>query len=229
MSIAHSRTQRQLDSDLVLKRDGTNFWHRPRHHQQPDRCHGKWRAARDSGRRERQRTAAERRRDRARWLSDRRRARARDGTASDSRAGNDEKGEGVVIPDPAYLNDGQRQATKDAGRLAGLEVVRLVNEPTAASLAYGLNKMATGNVAVFDFGGGTFDISILSIKEGIFEVLATNGDTHLGGDDIDRAIVDWLVAELPDTLKLDRHVCNSARRLPADAKQQLTYAPYTAL
>jgi molecular chaperone DnaK len=136
--------------------------------------------------------------------------------------GNDEKVERVVITVPAYFNDGQRQATKDAGRLAGLEVVRLVNEPTAASLAYGLNKMATGNVAVFDFGGGTFDISILSIKEGIFEVLATNGDTHLGGDDIDRALVDWILAELPDPLKLDRHVWNSARMAAEDAKQRLT-------
>jgi Fe-S protein assembly chaperone HscA len=133
-----------------------------------------------------------------------------------------EKVERVVITVPAYFNDGQRQATKDAGRLAGLEVVRLVNEPTAASLAYGLNKMATGNVAVFDFGGGTFDISILSIKEGIFEVLATNGDTHLGGDDIDRAVVDWILAELPDTLKLDRHVWNSARMAAEDAKKRLT-------
>ena len=97
-----------------------------------------------------------------------------------------------------------------------------MNEPTAASLAYGLNKMATGNVAVFDFGGGTFDISILSIKEGIFEVLATNGDTHLGGDDIDRAVVDWLLAEMPDTLKLDRHVWNSARMAAEDAKKRLT-------
>jgi molecular chaperone DnaK len=138
-----------------------------------------------------------------------------------------EKVERVVITVPAYFNDGQRQATKDAGRLAGLEVVRLVNEPTAASLAYGLNKMATGNVAVFDFGGGTFDISILSIKEGIFEVLATNGDTHLGGDDIDRAIVDWLIAELPDTLKLDRHVWNSARMAAEDAKKRLTDATET--
>src|SRR5271167_3030687 len=137
-------------------------------------------------------------------------------------AGKDEKVERVVITVPAYFNDGQRQATKDAGRLAGLEVVRLVNEPTAASLAYGLNKMATGNVAVFDFGGGTFDISILSIKEGIFEVLATNGDTHLGGDDIDRAVVDWLLAEMPDTLKLDRHVWNSARMAAEDAKKRLT-------
>ncbi|MGC2306609.1 Fe-S protein assembly chaperone HscA [Candidatus Binatus sp.] len=138
-----------------------------------------------------------------------------------------EKVDRVVITVPAYFNDGQRQATKDAGRLAGLEVVRLVNEPTAASLAYGLNKMATGNVAVFDFGGGTFDISILSIKEGIFEVLATNGDTHLGGDDIDRAIVDWLIAELPDTLKLDRHVWNSARMAAEDAKKRLTDATDT--
>ena len=132
------------------------------------------------------------------------------------------KVERVVITVPAYFNDGQRQATKDAGRLAGLEVVRLVNEPTAASLAYGLNKLATGNVAVYDFGGGTFDISILNIKEGIFEVLATNGDTHLGGDDIDRAIVDWLLAELPDTLKLDRHIWNSARMAAEDAKKRLT-------
>src|SRR5271169_5775512 len=84
--------------------------------------------------------------------------------------------EKVVITVPAYFNDGQRQATKDAGRLAGLEVLRLVNEPTAASLAYGLHQMAAGRVAVFDFGGGTFDISILNIKEGIFEVLATNGE-----------------------------------------------------
>jgi molecular chaperone DnaK len=133
-----------------------------------------------------------------------------------------EKVERVVITVPAYFNDGQRQATKDAGRLAGLEVVRLVNEPTAASLAYGLNKLATGNVAVYDFGGGTFDISILSIKEGIFEVLATNGDTHLGGDDIDRAIVDWLLNGLPETVKLDRHVWNSARMAAEDAKKRLT-------
>ena len=134
----------------------------------------------------------------------------------------DEKVERVVITVPAYFNDGQRQATKDSGRLAGLEVVRLVNEPTAASLAYGLNKLATGNVAVYDFGGGTFDISILSIKEGIFEVLATNGDTHLGGDDIDRAIVDWLLGELPAALKLDRHVWNSARMAAEDAKKRLS-------
>src|SRR5579885_798526 len=91
-----------------------------------------------------------------------------------------DKVEQVVITVPAYFNDGQRQATKDAGLLAGLQVERLVNEPTAASLAYGLQKLANGRVAVYDFGGGTFDISILSVKDGVFEVLATNGDTHLG-------------------------------------------------
>ncbi|MGH7812515.1 MAG: molecular chaperone DnaK [Candidatus Binataceae bacterium] len=128
----------------------------------------------------------------------------------------------AVITVPAYFNDGQRQATKDAGRIAGLEVMRLVNEPTAASLAYGLNKSTEGNVAVYDFGGGTFDISILSIKGGIFEVLATNGDTHLGGDDIDRAVVDWLLADLPDSVKRDRHVWNSARHAAEEAKKRLT-------
>ena len=133
-----------------------------------------------------------------------------------------EKVERVVITVPAYFNDGQRQATKDAGRLAGLEVVRLVNEPTAASLAYGLSKMAEGVVAVYDFGGGTFDISILNIKEGIFEVLATNGDTHLGGDDIDHAVAEWLLAELPDSVKADRHVWNSARIAAEDAKKRLS-------
>ncbi|MGH7780046.1 MAG: Fe-S protein assembly chaperone HscA [Candidatus Binataceae bacterium] len=128
----------------------------------------------------------------------------------------------VVITVPAYFNDGQRQATKDAGRLAGLEVVRLVNEPTAASLAYGLGKLAEGNVAVYDFGGGTFDISILSIKQGIFEVLATNGDTHLGGDDIDAAIVQWMLAGLPADIALDRHAWNSARSAAEAAKKRLT-------
>ena len=91
----------------------------------------------------------------------------------------------AVITVPAYFNDAQRQATRDAGRIAGLEVLRLVNEPTAAALAYGLDKRKEGIIAVYDLGGGTFDISILKLQEGIFEVLATNGDTHLGGDDID--------------------------------------------
>ena len=90
---------------------------------------------------------------------------------------------------PAYFNDAQRQATKDAGRIAGLEVLRLVNEPTAAALAYGLDKRKEGIIAVYDLGGGTFDISILKLHDGIFEVLATNGDTHLGGDDIDNLLL----------------------------------------
>jgi molecular chaperone DnaK len=98
----------------------------------------------------------------------------------------------AVITVPAYFNDSQRQATKDAGRVAGLEVERIVNEPTAAALAYGLDKRKSGRIAVFDLGGGTFDISILEIGEGVFEVLATNGDTHLGGDDFDEALIDWV-------------------------------------
>jgi len=127
-----------------------------------------------------------------------------------------------VVTVPAYFNDGQRQATKDAGRLAGLDVVRLVNEPTAASLAYGLHQMAEGRVAVYDLGGGTFDISILNIKGGIFEVLATNGDTHLGGDDFDRLLVDLLIEDLPEQMRLDRHVWNSARLAAEAAKKRLS-------
>ncbi|HTA14796.1 MAG TPA: Hsp70 family protein, partial [Solirubrobacteraceae bacterium] len=95
----------------------------------------------------------------------------------------------AVITVPAYFNDAQRQATKDAGRIAGLDVLRLVNEPTAAALAYGLDKNKDGLIAVYDFGGGTFDVSILKLHEGIFEVIATNGDTHLGGDDIDNLLI----------------------------------------
>ncbi|MGD0073369.1 MAG: Fe-S protein assembly chaperone HscA [Candidatus Binataceae bacterium] len=135
----------------------------------------------------------------------------------------------VVITVPAYFNDGQRQATKDAGRLAGLDVVRLVNEPTAASLAYGLQGMATGRVAVYDFGGGTFDISILSIKEGIFEVLATNGDTHLGGDDLDRALVGFILADLSESDRVERHIWNSARREAEAAKRRLSTMESTDL
>ena len=101
----------------------------------------------------------------------------------------------AVITVPAYFNDSQRQATKDAGRIAGLEVLRIINEPTAASLAYGMDKKKDEKIAVYDLGGGTFDISILEIGEGVFEVKATNGDTHLGGDDFDQRIIDWLVAE----------------------------------
>src|SRR5664280_568746 len=106
-----------------------------------------------------------------------------------------EKIEKAVITVPAYFNDAQRQATKDAGQIAGLEVVRLVNEPTAAALAYGLDKKKDETIAVYDFGGGTFDISILEVGEGVIEVKSTNGDTHLGGDNIDQRIVDWLIDE----------------------------------
>ncbi len=104
--------------------------------------------------------------------------------------------EKAVITVPAYFNDAQRQATKDAGRIAGLDVLRIVNEPTAACLAYGLQRRKEGVIAVYDLGGGTFDVSILKIRDGIFEVLATNGDTHLGGDDFDRALVDLVIHEL---------------------------------
>ena len=101
----------------------------------------------------------------------------------------------AVITVPAYFNDAQRQATKDAGQIAGLEVLRIVNEPTAAALAYGLDKKADETIAVYDFGGGTFDISILEVGEGVVEVKATNGDTHLGGDNLDQEVIDWIVGE----------------------------------
>src|ERR1700674_5753314 len=101
----------------------------------------------------------------------------------------------AVITVPAYFNDAQRQATKDAGSIAGLEVLRIINEPTAAALAYGLDKQTEEMIAVYDLGGGTFDISILEIGEGTFQVKSTNGDTHLGGDDFDQLIIDWLVDE----------------------------------
>src|SRR5205809_1406069 len=104
--------------------------------------------------------------------------------------------EAAVITVPAYFNDDQRQATKDAGKIAGLDVKRIINEPTAASLAYGLDKEHDQTILVFDLGGGTFDVSILEIGEGVFEVKATSGDNHLGGDNFDKAIVDWLAGEL---------------------------------
>src|ERR1700726_4571718 len=104
-----------------------------------------------------------------------------------------EKVNDAVITVPAYFNDAQRQATKDAGKIAGLEVKRIINEPTAAALAYGLDKKKDETISVYDFGGGTFDISILEVGEGVVEVKATNGDTHLGGDNLDQRIVDWLI------------------------------------
>ena len=104
---------------------------------------------------------------------------------------------------PAYFNDAQRQATKDAGKIAGLDVKRIVNEPTAAALAYGLDKKKDETIAVYDFGGGTFDISILEVGEGVIEVKSTNGDTHLGGDNLDQRIVDWLISEFKQEQGLD--------------------------
>src|SRR5881227_654830 len=112
---------------------------------------------------------------------------------TDSEAYLGEKVTQAVITVPAYFDDQQRQATKDAGQIAGLEVLRIINEPTAASLAYGLDKKKDEIIAVYDLGGGTFDISVLQLGEGVFEVKATNGDTHLGGDDFDQRVIDWLI------------------------------------
>jgi molecular chaperone DnaK len=135
----------------------------------------------------------------------------------------------AVITVPAYFNDAQRQATKDAGRLAGLEVLRLVNEPTAASLAYGLDKRKDGVIAVYDFGGGTFDISILRLHDGIFEVLATNGDTHLGGDDIDnlllRIALEDVETEWGQDLSQDLEGVQRMRRAVIRAKEELSFVP----
>src|SRR6202047_4373983 len=116
-----------------------------------------------------------------------------------------EKVTDAVITVPAYFNDAQRQATKDAGRIAGLDVKRIVNEPTAAALAYGLDKKKDEIIAVYDFGGGTFDISILEVGDNVVQVISTNGDTHLGGDDIDNLIIDWMIAEFKKSAGVDLH------------------------
>src|SRR3979490_2874911 len=116
-----------------------------------------------------------------------------------------EKVNEAVITVPAYFNEAQRQATKDAGKIAGLDVQRIINEPTAAALAYGLDKKENETIAVYDFGGGTFDISILEVGEGVIEVKSTNGDTHLGGDNLDQRIVDWLITEFKSETGLDLH------------------------
>jgi len=135
----------------------------------------------------------------------------------------------AVITVPAYFNDAQRQATKDAGRIAGLEVLRLVNEPTAASLAYGLDKRNNGIIAVYDLGGGTFDVSILKLHDGLFEVLATNGDTHLGGDDIDnlllRIALEDVQTEWGQDLSTDNEGVQRLRRAVIQAKEQLSFVP----
>jgi molecular chaperone DnaK len=132
----------------------------------------------------------------------------------------------AVITVPAYFNDAQRQATKDAGRIAGLEVLRLVNEPTAASLAYGLDKKQNGIIAVYDLGGGTFDISILKLHDGIFEVIATNGDTHLGGDDIDNLLITIALADIQGDLGIDlrrnAEAVQAIRKAVIDAKIALS-------
>src|SRR5881296_735664 len=132
----------------------------------------------------------------------------------------------AVITVPAYFNDSQRQATKDAGRIAGLEVLRIINEPTAAALAYGLDKKKDETIAVYDFGGGTFDISILEVGEGVVEVKATNGDTHLGGDNLDQRIIDWIITEFKksDTIDLgkDRMASQRLKEAAEKAKMELS-------
>ena len=132
----------------------------------------------------------------------------------------------AVITVPAYFNDSQRQATKDAGRIAGLEVLRIINEPTAASLAYGLQKKGNQKIAVYDLGGGTFDVSILEIGEGVFEVRSTNGDTHLGGDDFDQAVIDWMAEEFLKSnaidLRKDRMALQRLKEAAEKAKIELS-------
>ena len=139
----------------------------------------------------------------------------------------------AVITVPAYFNDAQRQATKDAGRIAGLEVLRLVNEPTAAALAYGLDKQKDGIIAVYDFGGGTFDVSILKLHEGIFEVIATAGDTHLGGDDIDNLLIaialDDIAGDLGVDARTDPEIVQQVRKAVIEAKIALSTEPSARL
>ena len=139
----------------------------------------------------------------------------------------------VVVTVPAYFNDSQRQATKDAGKIAGLEVLRIINEPTAASLAYGLDKKKDETIAVFDLGGGTFDISILQIGEGVFEVKSTNGDTHLGGDDFDQRVIDWVVSEFKREqgidLKQDRMALQRLKEAAEKAKCELSSVMQTEI
>ncbi|MGH9308159.1 MAG: molecular chaperone DnaK, partial [Vicinamibacterales bacterium] len=132
----------------------------------------------------------------------------------------------AVITVPAYFNDAQRQATKEAGTIAGLEVMRIVNEPTAAALAYGLDKKKDETIAVYDFGGGTFDISILEVGEGVVEVKATNGDTHLGGDNLDQRVIEWITSEFKKQegidLSKDRMALQRLREAAEKAKMELS-------
>ncbi|KUK34398.1 MAG: Chaperone protein DnaK, partial [Caldanaerobacter subterraneus] len=137
----------------------------------------------------------------------------------------------AVITVPAYFNDSQRQATKDAGRIAGLEVLRIINEPTAAALAYGLDKEGNQKIMVYDLGGGTFDVSILEIGDGVFEVLATSGNNHLGGDDFDQRIIDWLAdnfkKEYGIDLRNDRMALQRLKDAAEKAKIELSSATVT--
>lgn len=126
----------------------------------------------------------------------------------------------AVITVPAYFNDSQRQATKDAGEIAGLDVKRIINEPTAAALAYGLDRKKSEKIAVYDFGGGTFDITILELGDGVFEVLATNGDTHLGGDDVDQVIMDYIIDEFKKDQGIDLHSDNAAIQRVKEAAEK---------
>ena len=137
----------------------------------------------------------------------------------------------AVITVPAYFNDAQRQATKDAGKIAGLEVLRIINEPTAASLAYGLDKKQNKKIAVYDLGGGTFDVSILELGDGVFEVKSTNGDTFLGGEDFDNAVVDYLISEFKKDngidLKSDKLALQRLKEAAEKAKIELSSAEQT--
>ena len=137
----------------------------------------------------------------------------------------------AVVTVPAYFNDSQRQATKDAGKIAGLNVRRIINEPTAASLAYGMDKKKDEKIAVFDLGGGTFDISVLELGDGVFEVKSTNGDTHLGGDDFDQKIIDWIASEFKKSdgvdLKKDPMAVQRLKEAAENAKKELSSSKQT--
>ena len=139
----------------------------------------------------------------------------------------------AVITVPAYFNDSQRQATKDAGRIAGLEVLRIINEPTAASLAYGLDKEGSQKILVYDLGGGTFDVSLLEIGDGVFEVLATNGNTRLGGDDFDQRVIDYIAEEFKRTdgvdLRKDRMALQRLKEAAEQAKKELSSSTSTSI
>src|SRR5436305_10741078 len=152
---------------------------------------------------------------------------------ADAEAKLGEKSTQAVITVPAYFNDTQRQATKDAGKIAGLEVLRIINEPTAAALAYGLDKKKDETIAVYDLGGGTFDISVLEIGEGVFEVKATNGDTHLGGDDFDQRVMDWIAEEFKKEygidLRKDRMALQRLKEAAERAKIELSTTVQTEI